>query len=61
MLTLNKEFTLFTEDEFFQKHAMDLNFEYGPEELVSLAIERGFIKCCGNDLYFYTPLTDKVS
>jgi len=61
MIKLDKEFTLFTEDEFFQKHAMDLNFEYGPEELVSLAIERGFIKCGGNDLYFYTPLTDKVS
>tara|TARA_R110002153_G_scaffold78345_5_gene200590 strand:+ start:1469 stop:1663 length:195 start_codon:yes stop_codon:yes gene_type:complete len=57
MLTLNKTPVLFTEDEFFQRHAMDLNFEYGPEELISLAIERGFIKCGGNDMYFYAPLT----
>lgn len=57
MIKLDKAPTLFTEDEFFQKHAMDLNFEYGLEELVSLAIERGFIKCGGNDMYFYAPLT----
>ena len=57
MIKLNKTPVLFTEDEFFQRHAMDLNFECGPEELISLAIERGFIKCGGNDMYFYTPLT----
>lgn len=42
-----------TKQQLFQEQAPNFNFEYGPDELVKIALERGYLKEIENeeDLY----------
>jgi|TARA_R110000822_G_C15045791_1_gene465854 hypothetical protein len=41
----------FTKKSLWTNQAPALNFEYGEDELLALAIERGFVTEIGEDLY----------
>ena len=43
----------FTESEFFNKHAPDMNFEMDSEQLIEAGISKGFIESVGDDQYIY--------
>ena len=43
-----------TKDDFFSHHAPDFNFEKNAEELVELALEKGFIYVNENGFYDYS-------
>tara|TARA_A100001015_G_C14735109_1_gene611448 strand:+ start:64 stop:246 length:183 start_codon:yes stop_codon:yes gene_type:complete len=46
--------TNMTKDDFFSHHAPDFNFEKNAEELVELALEKGFIYVNENGFYDYS-------
>lgn len=41
----------FNKHTLWQNQAPSLNFEYGKDDLLALALERGFVKKIGEDLY----------
>jgi len=41
----------FNKHTLWQSQAPSLNFEYGEDDLLELALERGFVKEIGKDLY----------
>ena len=46
-------FNIFTESEFFNKHAPDMNFEMDSEQLIEAGLAKGFIEIVGEDQYIY--------
>jgi hypothetical protein len=43
--------TVMSKNELFQTYAPNFNFELGADELLAKALERGFVKQIGDDLY----------
>ena len=41
----------FNKHTLWQNQAPSLNFEYGEDDLLALALERGFVEKIGDDLY----------